>query len=262
MAALLGPEDPPPFEVARRAGASPWVLSCDHASRTLPRCLGHLGLNEQELRAHIAWDIGIAGVGRALAERLDGYLILQNYSRLVIDVNRTPGTPQSILTFSEATRVPGNEAITAAEAEQRAAEIFWPNHQQLAAELDRRRDAGLPTIFVALHSFTPVFLGRARPWHAGVLYQRDRRLAQHVLSLLRSDPELVVGDNEPYAVSDATDYSVVNHGERRGILHVEIEIRQDLIAEAAGQEQWADRLAVVFEKARRAVAEDAPAAGR
>jgi predicted N-formylglutamate amidohydrolase len=253
MAALLGPHEPPAFDVARSAGSSPFVFACDHASRRLPERLGNLGLSEDELRMHIAWDIGIAAVGRLLAEQLDGYLILQNYSRLVIDVNRTPGTPQSILTMSESTHIPGNEAVTPSDAEQRAQEIFWPYHRELMRELDRRRDANLPTLFVALHSFTPVFLGRKRPWHAGVLYQRDNRVARQLLELLREEPGLVIGDNEPYAVSDMTDYSVVNHGEQRSIPHVEIELRQDLIAEPEGQREWAARLGPLLESARRTI---------
>lgn len=255
MSSLLGPDDPPAYEIVNPTGTSPFVFACDHAGRALPRRLGNLGLSEAELTRHIAWDLGVAEVGRLLAQRLGAYLILQNYSRLVIDANRPPGTPQSILTLSEATHIPGNETLSPADAEQRAAEVFWPYHRALAAELDRRHEAGIPTIFVSLHSFTPVFLGRSRPWHAGVLYQRDRRFAEPLLALLRAEPGLTIGDNEPYAVSDATDYSVVNYGEQRGYHHVEIELRQDLITEPAGQREWADRLARLLERAREMVAE-------
>lgn len=242
MSNLLGPDDPPVFEVAREAGGSPFVFVCDHSGLALPRSLGDLGLTEAELSTHIGWDIGIAGVARLVAAELDGYLQLNNYSRLVIDTNRPPGSPQSVLTVSEATRIPGNEGLTREQIEQREREIFWPYHNQLAGELERRARAGLPTVFVALHSFTPVYLGMVRKWHAGVLYQRDARLAQHMLEVLRVEPGLQVGDNEPYRVSDATDYSVVVYGETRKIPHVEIEIRQDLIADPAGQGVWAERL--------------------
>lgn len=247
MATLLGPDDPPVFEVAREAGKSAFVIACDHASRTLPKSLGDLGLTPAELEAHIAWDIGAAGVSRILAERLDAFLILQNYSRLVIDSNRPPGSPQSILTLSEATRVPGNEGLSVEAQEQRAREVFWPYHERLAAEFDRRAKLELPTIFIAMHSFTPVYLGIVRKWHAGVLYQRDARVARHMLDFLRAEPGLEIGDNEPYRVSDVTDYSVVVYGENRGIPHVELELRQDLIADAGGQALWADRIARALE---------------
>lgn len=242
MSNLLGPDDPPVFEVARQAGHSPFVIACDHSGLNLPRSLGNLGLSEAELSTHIGWDIGIAGVARIVAEQLDGYLQLNNYSRLVIDTNRPPGSPQSVLTVSEATRIPGNEGLSREQIEQREREIFWPYHNQLAGELERRARLGLATVFVALHSFTPVYLGVVRQWQAGVLYQRDARLAKHMLESLQADPELKIGDNEPYRVSDATDYSVVVYGETGKIPHVEIELRQDLIVDPAGQGVWAERL--------------------
>lgn len=242
MSNLLGPEDPPVFQIEHEGANSPFVLACDHAGRTLPKSLGDLGLSDAELSTHIGWDIGVAGVARLVAEQLDAYLQLNSYSRLVIDTNRPPGSPQSVLTLSEATRIPGNEGLTRAQIEQREREIFWPYHNQLAAEFERRARLGLPAVFVALHSFTPVYLGMVRQWHAGVLYQRDARLAKHLLEYLQTDPELRVGDNEPYRVSDLTDYSVVVYGEAKGIPHVEIELRQDLIVDAAGQSLWADRL--------------------
>lgn len=251
MARLLADTDPPVFQVVHEAGASPFLFACDHAGRSLPKALGDLGLDEPDLQRHIAWDIGIAGVGRLLAEQLDAFLILHSYSRLVIDANRPPGSPQSIAERSEATTIPGNVGLTPDEVRVREEEVFWPYHRRIATELDRRAQLGLPTIFIALHSFTPVYLGNARPWHMGVLYQRDVRVAHRMLELLRQEPGLRVGDNEPYFVSDATDYSVVQHGERRGLLHVELELRQDLIAEPSGQQAWADRLRPVLEQVQR-----------
>lgn len=242
--------DPPPFEVLEPRADSPWVLVCDHGGRAIPGVLGRLGVAESELERHIAWDIGAAAVTRLLAARLDAWAIVGGYSRLVIDLNRPPESPQSILARSEATDIPGNVGVTAAQAEARRREIFDPYHRRITAELDRRRDANLPTLLVAVHSFTPVFLGAARAWHAGVLYHREPRLARLLLELLRAEGDLVVGDNEPYAVSDATDYTVVTHGERRGLIHVELEMRQDLIAGPAGQAAWADRLARLLEQAR------------
>jgi predicted N-formylglutamate amidohydrolase len=178
-----------------------------------------------------------------LAQRLDALLVLQTYSRLVIDCNRPPGSAQSILSLSEATPIPGNEAVTAEDAVARGREIFQPYHDRIRAELAARQAQHRPTILIAMHSFTPVFHAEQRPWHAGVLYNRDARLATALLRVLRRDRQLVVGDNQPYSVSDATDYTIPVYGEAGGLLHVGMELRQDLIADEAGQEQWAVRLA-------------------
>jgi predicted N-formylglutamate amidohydrolase len=250
---LLAAGDPPPFRVERPLGTSPFFLLCDHAGRVLPAKLGDLGVSAADLTRHIAWDIGIAEVGQRLAAHLDAFLIMQTYSRLVIDANRPPGSQQSIVTLSEGTRIPGNEGLDGEAAAQRADEIFHPYHARIREALDARAARAQPTILVTLHSFTPVFLARARSWHAGVLYNRDARLARVMLALLREEPGLVVGDNEPYAASEQTDYALVEHGERRGLLNVEIEIRQDLIAHDAGQAQWAERLARLLERARASV---------
>lgn len=240
---LLDPDEPRAFRVEEPQGESPFLLICDHASARIPRRLGTLGLREADLQRHIASDIGIAPVALRLARQLGAFLILQEYSRLVIDCNRPPGSPQSIVTLSETTRIPGNESVSAAEAAAREREVFRPYHARLLQELHGRAEQGRLTVLVSMHSFVPCFLGQQRPWHAGVLYNRDARLARALLSVLRSDGQFVVGDNEPYSVSDSTDYAIPVYGERRGLLHVEIELRQDLIAGEAGQGEWADRLA-------------------
>ena len=242
-ARLLGDDEPEPFEVEGRAGASPFVLTCDHAGRRLPRALGSLGLSPEELQRHIAWDIGARGVALRLGAALDAFVACQRYSRLVIDCNRQLGHPESIATSSERTSIPGNQQVTPEQAAARAREIFEPYHGQIRAELDRRRDQRRPAILIAVHSFTPVFLAGARPWHAGVLFNRDVRVAEPLLRLLRAEGDLVVGCNEPYAVTDTSDYSINHHGAERELPHVEIEIRQDLIAEESGQIAWAERLA-------------------
>ena len=241
--ALLRPGDPPPFEVLRPDGRSPWLFVVDHAGRAIPAALGDLGLPPGEIDRHIGWDIGIAGVARHLAAALDAWTILQAYSRLVIDCNRPLTSPTSIVEASDGTGVPGNRGLDAAARAARAQAIFLPYHARIARELDARRDAGRPTLLVTLHSFTPVMGGVARPWHCGVLYQRDARLAHALRDLLQAEGDLVVGDNQPYAVSDATDYAIPVHGETRGLPHVGLEIRQDLIADADGQAAWARRLA-------------------
>ncbi len=239
----LGPLDPPPFSVERATGVSPYLLTCDHAGRRLPLKLGNLGLSAAEQVSHIAWDIGAAGLAQRLAGALDAFLIQQTYSRLVIDCNRPLRSPGSIVSCSERTAVPGNRMVSEADADLRAREIFHPYHDRIGAELDARLGRKKPTLLVALHSFTPVFDGTARPWHIGVLYGRDSRLAHALLELLRAEDGLSIGDNQPYDVSDETDYAIPVHGERRGIPHVELEIRQDLIDDDAGQAAWAARLA-------------------
>jgi predicted N-formylglutamate amidohydrolase len=246
---LLGPDDPPAYQVYRSEGSSPFLITCDHAGLLIPRGLGSLGLSRDELSRHIGWDIGAAGTSRALADRLDAVLITQTYSRLVIDCNRPPGSEQSILTLSERTAVPGNEGLSQLELSAREREVFQPYHARIGAELDQRLGHGRPTVLVSMHSFTPSYLDLARRWHMGILYHRDARLAHVLLEYLREETDLVVGDNEPYKPSDETDYTIGTHGEKRGIPHVEIEIRQDLIGEPAGQAEWAERLARLFERA-------------
>ncbi len=244
---LIGEGDPPPVRVLRPAGASGLFLTADHAGRAIPRRLGDLGLSEGELKRHITWDIGIAGVTEKLSQALDATAVLQAYSRLVVDCNRQPGWDSAIPTLSELTAIPGNQAISPAEREARRREIFLPYHERIAELLDRRGAPGQPTarrtVLIAMHSFTPVFKGEARTIDIGILYNRDRRLAEILLDLLRAESNLAVGDNAPYAITDQSDYTVPVHGEGRNLPHVEIEIRQDLIGDDAGQAAWASRLA-------------------
>ena len=240
---LLADDEPAAFSVEREDGASPFLLICDHAGRRIPRALGTLGLDDAELTRHIAWDIGARGVASHLAAILDATMIAQTYSRLVIDCNRPLTSPTSITTRSERTDVPGNRDLAQVERDARAREIFAPYHQRIAQEIDRRETMGRQTILVAVHSFTPVFTDVARPWHIGMLYNRDPRLARALLDLIRAEGRFVAGDNEPYSVSDGTDYSIPVHGEKRGLPHIEIEVRQDLIEGEAGQAEWAGHLA-------------------
>jgi predicted N-formylglutamate amidohydrolase len=243
---LLASTDVPPVHEDNAAGRSPFLLTSDHYGRAIPRILGDLGLPPGELTRHIAWDPGIAGVADALSKHLDAHLIAQRYSRLVIDCNRPPGAPGSIPVISEATVIPGNEGLARDAAQARRRQIFDPYHRRIAEIIRRRLRDSIPTVLVSLHSFTPVYAGIARPWHIGTLYHRDTKLPPLLLKLLRDETDLVVGDNEPYAVSDETDYTIPVHGEARGLMNSGIEIRQDLIAGPAGQRQWADRLARIF----------------
>lgn len=243
---LLANTDVSPVLEHNPGGRSPFLFTCDHYGRLIPAALGDLGLPESELVRHIAWDIGIAGVAEQLAARLDAHLIAQRYSRLVIDCNRPPQVASSIPLISEATTIPGNEGLSREDAATRRAEIFEPYHRRIDEIIDARQRAGLPTVLVSLHSFTPVYAGIARPWHIGTLYHRDTVLPPHLLKQLRNEADLVVGDNEPYAVSDETDYTIPVHGEKRSLMNSGIEIRQDLISDQAGETAWAERLARVL----------------
>lgn len=246
---LLQQDDPAVFAVERAEARSPFLITGDHAGRRIPRRLGSLRLSEQELSTHVAWDLGVAELGRRLSERLDAFLILHNYSRLVIDANRPPGAPDSIPTLSERTRIAANEGLSAAEAHQRFEEVFQPYHRRIGEELDARQARAFPSVLVSLHSFTPIYLDTVRPWHVGVLFGRDPHLGRLVGEELRRDGELVVGENEPYAVSDDTDYTILVHGEQRRIPHVELEIRQDLLMCEADLQIWSERIGDVLEGA-------------
>ncbi|MGD0493342.1 MAG: N-formylglutamate amidohydrolase [Steroidobacteraceae bacterium] len=249
---LLAADEPSPVLEERRHGSSNFVIVVDHAGARIPRGLEKLGLPESELLRHIAWDIGALALARGVSEALDAPLIAQNYSRLVIDCNRDPGAPTSIPQISEWVVVPGNLDRSAAELAARRAQIFDPYHARITALLDERQAAGRPTILVAQHTMTDVFKNVRREMHGAVLYNRDRRFAGLVLEMLRREAALSFADNQPYFVSDETDYTIPIHGERRGLPHVEIEIRQDLVREQAGQAEWAKRVAGALRAAEAA----------
>jgi predicted N-formylglutamate amidohydrolase len=251
MSRLLAPDETPAVVTLRPQGTSPFLLVSDHAGRRIPRALADLGVSESELRRHIAWDVGIEPVVRFMAEELDAQAIMQPYSRLVIDCNRPFHADSSIGKVSENTPVPGNVKLTPEDIAARQREIFAPYHDAITAELERRQHEGRPTFLVAMHSFTPVYKGVSRPWHSGVLYNRDSRFAAFVLRLLREEDEMTVGDNEPYTVSDDTDYTIPVHGEQRGLPHVAIEIRHDLIESETDQLAWAKRMCKVLVEAKR-----------
>jgi predicted N-formylglutamate amidohydrolase len=250
---LLGPDDPPPFNEWGRHGRSSFVIVVDHASRSIPRRLRSLGLPPAELERHIAWDIGSLAVAMRVAAALDATLVAQNYSRLVIDCNRDPRVDSSIPSLVDSTRIPGNVGLSEEEIAARYSEIFEPYHRHLHALLDERAAARRDTILIAQHSMTDMLNGVRRPMHAAVLYNRDRRFAGLVLAALRRDGQLIIGDNEPYFVSDATDYTIPRHAEARGLPYVEIEIRQDLLQDESGQSAWARRITGALREAERAL---------
>lgn len=238
---LLAPDEAPPVEV--RDGSGPFVVACEHASNRVPRALGTLGLDPSDLQRHIAWDPGAAEVAAGIAARLDAALVVQRYSRLVVDCNRDPGLPDAITTLSEDTEIPGNLGLSPEAKAGRIEAVWEPFHAALDRLLEGRKQARRPTALVTVHSFTPVYRGASRPWHVGIISTTERSFADAMLGALGHDPKLVVGDNEPYSAKDNVDYTIRRHGRDRGLPHVMIEIRNDLVANEGGQQEWAIRLA-------------------
>ncbi len=224
------------------------LLVCDHASNRIPTSLGTLGLSEETLATHIAWDIGAAEVARHLSQILDATLILSGYSRLVVDCNRPPDAADSTPAQSGGVSIPGNLGLSATEREERQHALFRPYHAAIAAALDARtatRPGLAPPTLLSIHSFTPELLGQKRPWPIAMLYGNDARLAHAYRDRLSRDPSVLVGDNEPYRVSPESDYTIPVHGEARGILHTAFEIRQDGVSSRAGAQAWAERIAAI-----------------
>lgn len=242
---LLTEGEAPVYELLRAAGASAFLLTADHAGRLIPRALGNLGVDAADMDRHIAWDIGIAEVTRQLSAALDATAILQAYSRLVIDCNRQPDKASAMPKVSEETLIPGNVGLDEAAKRARRVAIFEPYHDKIARMIQQRSR----TVYVAMHSFTPCFKGQVRQMQVAVLYNRNPRLSLHLAALLRAEGGIVVAENAPYRVSDETDYGVPVHAERNGLDYLEIEIRQDLIADEAGQALWAARLARLLPQA-------------
>lgn len=247
----LGAVDPPAVRVTNPDGRSSFLLLGDHAGNAVPAALGSLGLGAADLVRHIGWDIGVSGLGRLLAERLDAVFVEQSYSRLVVDCNRAPDSADAMAAQSDGTVIPGNRSLDAEAREGRLAAIHRPYHAAIAARLAARDAAGHKTILIALHSFTPVMAGDARPWDVGVLHNgREDRFALAVLDRLRAEPGLAVGDNQPYRM-DETDYTVPTHAYPARRPYVEMEVRQDHLTDAAGQARWAEILAAAFVGALR-----------
>ncbi|MEQ1854431.1 MAG: N-formylglutamate amidohydrolase [Chthoniobacteraceae bacterium] len=247
---LLAPDEPAPVILERAESPAPFVITCDHAGQLIPRRLGDLGVSAAERARHIGWDIGALGVARMLAVRLDAVLIAQRYSRLVIDCNRPPDNPDLCCERSEATDIPGNRGLDLHARAERLAAIHAPYHAAIAAVLEKRTAAGRASIYMAVHSFTPRHHRVDRPWHVGVVHGRDVRLATPLLERLRAEPGIVVGDNEPYCI-DEKDHGIPAHAEARGLPHVLLELRQDLIASVGGQQAWGERLAAALADASR-----------
>lgn len=231
-------QEPAAVEIVNGAGQSPFVLTCEHASSYIPARYNHLGLEPQDRLRHIAWDIGAADLARRLSSLIDAPLFLSGYSRLLIDCNRPLGAPTSIPAMSEATDISGNQNLSVEERQFRADTFYWPFQNAVSSFLDRRKQA----IIIGIHSFTPVFHGFTRPWHGGILFRRSVGFGNDLVAALR-EPGLSIAANEPYQIEDDSDYTVPVHGEQRGLEAVLVELRQDLIGDDHGAQDWALKLA-------------------
>ena len=239
---LLAADEPPPFEVLNAGSAAKIIVVCDHAGNRIPRSLNNLGLDEFSMRRHIAWDIGAADVARFLAPCLGAPTLLTNYSRLVVDCNRKLDDVTAFRALSDGDDVPGNHSLTATEKQRRADAIYWPYHQAIASQVDRLCREDFAPALISIHSFTPFFDNSHRPWEIGILWDNDPRIAVPLMQNLR-DKGLKVGDNEPYSGRHPHDFTVDYHGEKRGLPHASIEIRQDLLRDEGARRRWATTLA-------------------
>lgn len=235
---LLGPADPQPFELTGRGGSAKCLVVADHAGNAVPASLRGLGLEQGVFNGHVAVDIGSRAVATLLAEKLCATLILANYSRLVVDLNRDLDDPTAFIPVSDGMDIPGNQNLGAAEKQRRGNSIYRPYHDAIDGLIDDFPRQGTVPVIISVHSFTPVLAEQRRPWHIGVLWDKDPRIALPLLARLRQHRDLIVGDNEPYSGHHPADYTVDHHGEGRGLANVSIEIRQDLVCDMSGVEQW------------------------
>lgn len=238
-----------PVVIENANGSGPFVILCDHASNRIPERYVPFGYDRDALATHIAWDPGALSVARLLSAKLDAPLLWPDVSRLVIDCNRAAEAGSLIVVESEGRPVPANRNLGEDERKRRLASIHSPYHHAIDACLSRRREARLPTTLIAIHSFTPVFLGKSRPWQVGIVFDEDRRVADLLIAGLAADRTLTVGINEPYSPADKVYYTVARHAEAWGLPAAMIEIRNDEIADEAGQRNWAGRLAKILHAA-------------
>ncbi|MDF0498437.1 N-formylglutamate amidohydrolase [Bradyrhizobium yuanmingense] len=249
---MLSPSDLAPVELVNADGRADFVFVCEHAGAAIPQRLGNLGLPAAELVRHIAFDIGAEAVARRLSARLDAQLLIQRYSRLVVDCNRPFSAPDCIPEVSDGTVVPANLRLSDYQRCQRYNEIHEPFHREVANLLDRRAETGSPTVLVAVHSFTGRLRGGPiRPWQLGVLSNRDPSFAESFFAAFqRRNPTTISARNEPYGVDDEGDYTIPVHGEARGLSHLLLEIRNDLIGNADGQRIWSSLIVEALIEAR------------
>jgi predicted N-formylglutamate amidohydrolase len=244
---LLGPGDPAAVVTLNGAGKAPFLILCDHASRAVPKSLGDLGVEPSAWDKHVAYDIGAAPSARRLSARFDAPCLLSGYSRLVLDCNRPIGHQGSIPAVSDGIAIPGNVGLSEAQRRLREEALFHPYHRALAGLIAERLARGQVPALISIHSCTPVMNGISRPWHFGILWNRDGRIAEKLIRALAADPALCVGDNQPYSGRLPGGYTLRHHAEPAGLPHVTVEIRQDLVPTDAEAERWADRFGDALE---------------
>ena len=237
---LLGSKDPAPFSIVNADSSSNLLFTSDHNGSAIPTKLKNLGVPLNELRRHVAYDIGIDAVAHALSARFNATLIAANYSRLVIDCNRHPGSAGSIPSVSDNTVVPGNKNLSDDDIKSTEDEIFDAYHSSVGNRISIMRSENKNPILISLHSFTPVIGGQFRPWEIGILFKDDERLSAPLINKLREQKDLNIGDNKPYSGSEPAGYTVDHHVEPLSLPSVAVEFRQDLIEFESGAVRWAN----------------------
>ncbi len=235
-APLLGPGDPPPFEIINGNGKAQLLLVADHASRQIPHNLANLGLATSEFDRHIAYDIGTEAVTRILSKKLNAPAVIAGYSRMVLDLNRPPGHPDSIPLISDGTLIPANQNLTELEKDRRISELHDPYHEAISHMIAHIWNRGSAPVLFSVHSFTPNYGDDERPWDAGILWKRDPRIAVPIMDMFKSRG-LNVGDNKPYSAHDLA-YTVDAHATAAGLASCGLEIRQDQVSDTFGIERW------------------------
>jgi predicted N-formylglutamate amidohydrolase len=249
---FLTEADGDPVVVDNPQGRGAVLIVCEHASRQLPASVGNMGLSNEALVSHIAWDPGALAVSRLMAERLDAVVISQRFSRLVYDCNRPPESPAAIRDVSEIFRIPANENLSSAEKALRAATVYHPFQNHIAREIEARRQRGQDTVLVTIHSFTPVYFGKPRAVEIGILHDHDRRLADRMLATAEGNARYRVERNEPYGPADGVTHTLELHALPAGLWNVMIEVRNDLLEGEAGQRAAADFLVKLLTEALKA----------
>ena len=241
--ALIGPGDPPPFMTYNDHGKSPVLLVADHASPFFPAGLNQLGLADWVLERHVACDLGSAMLTRFLADRLDAQAVLAGFSRLIIDPNRKLDDPSACPEVSDGIAIPGNIGLSAENKVLRVQSFFKPYHDAITGKLDGLEQQGLVPAMISIHTCTPVFDRIIRPWHIGIMWDKDPRIPRSLIEHFDRIDEICIGDNEPYSGRHPHDFTIDYHAEPAGLPHVGIEVRQDPVADSEGAQKWAGILA-------------------